>query len=121
RCDEACIALMHVGGGLALEQFAQGLFGQLITVVSFFRHNVQQNNLDPGIGDVGSDATAHDARADDCNAPDITHESAPAAAPCSCSAPAASSEPAAEPASVSTRSSTVAMPCPPPIHMVASA
>src|SRR5690606_24549454 len=70
--------------------------GHGVAIVAFLGRDIEQQHRHPRISDLRGDARAHHARADDADALDgrLAH---------------------------SAVSSTVATPCPPPIHIVASA
>ena len=91
--DAPGVGLRHEGRRLGLEHPRDRAFGQRVPAAAIRRHDVEQHHIVAGIGDVGGDAAAHQARPDDGGLLD-RHQAA---------------------------SSTVEMPWPPPMHWVASA
>ena len=65
RADQLGIVAMHEGRRLGLRQPLDGTFGDASRSRRILRHDVQQIDRHPGIGDLGRDAAAHHAGADD--------------------------------------------------------
>src|SRR5271166_1777357 len=86
--------LAHEGRRIGLEQFRHRAFGDGAAVWIILGDDVEEQDRDAGVGDMGGDARAHHAGADDGYFFDVAHH---------------------------TASRTVAMPWPPPMHWVASA
>ena len=87
--------LAHEGGRVGLEQLLHRRLGDGVAVGGTLRDDVEQVDFDAGVGDLRRDGGPHDAGADDGGARD--------------------------PGGHHSASRTVAIPCPPPMHMVASA
>src|SRR6185369_8806491 len=93
RRDQLRRSPRHQRGGIGLLQLLNGALGDGAPIVTVLRHYIQQQDRHAGIGDLGGDAAAHHARADDASLLD----------------------------GHSTASRMVAMPWPPPMHWVDSA
>jgi hypothetical protein len=85
---------MHEGRRLGRAQRGERTLGQRVAIDGPRGNDVEQQHGHARIGHVGGDTATHDAGADDGNLANVDHW---------------------------TASSTVAMPCPPPMHMVARA
>ena len=58
-------ALRHERRRLGLEHFLDGTASERVPVLAAVRNDVEQANVNSGIGEVGGDAGAHHASADD--------------------------------------------------------
>ena len=92
--DAAGRAPVHEGGGVRLHQALDRRAGDGGTVRPFLCRDVEQEDARAGVGEMGGDPAAHHPRADDRDPFDRAQL---------------------------TASSTVAIPCPPPMHWVARA
>ncbi len=85
---------------MAFLQLLDGALGERVAVARAVRDDVEQHHREAGVGDVGGDAGAHHAGAEDADLGDARSVGA---------------------GHGQTASSTVAMPWPPPMHWVATA
>ena len=93
RRDAFRVRPVHEGRGIGLEHPRDRALGERVPVAAVPGHDVEQNDIVAGVGDVGGDGAAHQAGADDGGLFDW-HQAA---------------------------SRTVEIPWPPPMHWVARA